>query len=62
MRAWLSSLLYVLLGPSTSDVLEPRPRVTPDPELAEQLERRRAELDYQPTVNFYRDQVQERVP
>ena len=39
-----------------------RPRVTPDPEQAAALERRRAELDYRPENGFLFDRVQERDP
>ena len=38
-----------------------RPRVTPDPEQAAALERRRAELDYRPENGFLFERVQERV-
>ena len=39
-----------------------RPRVTPDPQQAAALERRRAELDYRPENGFLFDRVQERDP
>lgn len=57
-----SRLLDELLGPPTSDVIEPAKRVEPDPAAAAALERRLAELDYEPTVSFYKDQVQQRCP
>lgn len=38
-----------------------RPRVTPDPEQAAALERRRAELDYRPENGFLLERMQERV-
>lgn len=62
MKALLSRLLDALLGPPTSDVLAPRPRVTPDPQHAAELDRRFAELAYTPeSVAFHRDRRQERL-
>jgi hypothetical protein len=37
-----------------------RPRVTPDPEAAAQLERRMSELAYNPENGFHRDRRQSR--
>jgi hypothetical protein len=37
-----------------------RPKVTPDPQRAAALERRRAELEYRPQVGFLVEQRQER--
>jgi hypothetical protein len=37
-----------------------RPRVTPDPEAAAQLERRMSELTYHPENGFHRDRQQSR--
>lgn len=38
-----------------------RPRVTPHPEQAAALERRRNELAYYPENGFHRDRIQERI-
>lgn len=36
-----------------------RPRVTPDPERAAELERRLEQLAYRPEVGFHRDRLQQ---
>lgn len=59
-RSWLARLTNSLLGPPKSDVLEPTPIVTPDPQAAEALERRMAQLAYCPENGFNRDQRQQR--
>lgn len=55
MSSWLTRLIDALLGTPKSDVLEPSTRVTPDPQQAAEIERRRAELTYQPENAFHRD-------
>lgn len=57
---WLTRLLASLRRAPASDVLEVRPRITPDPHAAAALERRFGELDYSPDNGFIRDQRQER--
>lgn len=44
----------------TMNALLARPRVTPDPQQAAELERRRQKLEYRPEFGFHRDQRQER--
>lgn len=58
--SWLSRLVALIRRPPASDVLEVRPRVTPDPGAAAALEQRFGELDYSPENGFIRDQRQER--
>lgn len=41
-----------------SDALPVRPRVTPDPERAAELQRRIDALQYRPEVGFHRDRLQ----
>lgn len=41
-----------------SDDLTVRPRVTPDPERAAELQRRIDALQYRPEVGFHRDRLQ----
>jgi hypothetical protein len=41
-----------------SDVLTVRPRVTPDPERAAELQRRFDALQYRPETGFHRDRLQ----
>ena len=43
---------------SKSDSLTMRPRVTPDPERAAELQRRFEALQYRPEVSFHRDRLQ----
>jgi hypothetical protein len=50
-------MLFRLKDVHTSVV---RPRVTPDPEAAAQLERRISELTYHPENGFHRDHQQRR--
>ena len=50
-------MLFHLKDTQTSVV---RPRVTPDPEAAAQLERRISELAYHPENGFHRDHQQSR--
>lgn len=60
---WLSRLVELCRRPPAPDLLKAvLPIVTPDPDAAAALARRRAELDYTPTVGFLRDMRQERVP
>jgi hypothetical protein len=40
------------------DALPVRPRVTPDPERAAELQRRIEALQYRPEVGFHRDRLQ----
>jgi len=58
---WLKRFLDELLGPPKSDVLNPSPRVTPDPQHAAGLSRRISELAYSPEqAPFHRDITQEK--
>ena len=41
-----------------SEALPVRPRVTPDPERAAELQRRIEALQYQPEIGFHRDRLQ----
>lgn len=41
-----------------SDALPVRPRVTPDPERAAELQRRFEALQYRPETGFHRDRLQ----
>jgi hypothetical protein len=41
-----------------SDALPVRPRVTPDPEAAAELQRRMEALQYKPELGFHRDRLQ----
>lgn len=41
-----------------SDSLPVRPRVTPDPERAAELQRRMEALQYRPETGFHRDRLQ----
>ncbi len=43
-----------------SDTLSVRPRVTPDPERAAELQRRIEALQYRPETGFHRDRMQAR--
>jgi hypothetical protein len=43
---------------SYSDAMPMRPRVTPDPERAAELQRRIEALQYRPEVGFHRDRLQ----
>lgn len=43
-----------------SDALPVRPRVTPDPERAAELQRRIEALQYRPETGFHRDRLQAR--
>jgi len=43
---------------SKSDSLTMRPRVTPDPERAAELQRRIEALQYRPELGFHRDRLQ----
>jgi hypothetical protein len=46
----------------SSDVLQPRPRVTPDPQQRAELERRFGEIDFVPEFGFITDHPQQRKP
>ncbi|HEY0938840.1 MAG TPA: hypothetical protein VGE08_01980 [Steroidobacter sp.] len=48
----------MIFRPRQSDALPLRPRVTPDPERAAELQRRIEALQYQPETGFHRDRLQ----
>ncbi len=47
-----------MLFKTKAEALPMRPRVTPDPERAAELQRRFAALQYRPEVGFHRDRLQ----
>jgi hypothetical protein len=47
-----------MLFRTKADALPVRPRVTPDPERAAELQRRIEALQYRPEVGFHRDRLQ----
>lgn len=58
---WLARLIDSFRGEPMPDPIEPvRPRVTPDPQAVEALERRMRARDYSPEHPFYADQIQQR--
>lgn len=60
LSALVVGALTFLRRAPRSDVLAARPRVTPDPQHAAEIEKRFGELDYSPENGFIRDQRQER--
>ena len=49
-----------MLFRSKADALTVRPRVTPDPQRAAELQRRIEALQYRPETGFHRDRLQAR--
>ncbi|WP_153067027.1 hypothetical protein [Steroidobacter cummioxidans] len=49
---------YVMFRMTKPDSLPMRPRVTPDPERAAELQRRIDALQYRPETGFHRDRLQ----
>jgi hypothetical protein len=50
--------LKMLFRSNQADSLPVRPRVTPDPERAAELQRRIEALQYRPETGFHRDRLQ----
>jgi hypothetical protein len=50
--------LKMIFRSSQADSLPVRPRVTPDPERAAELQRRIEALQYRPETGFHRDRLQ----
>lgn len=48
----------MIFRPKQTDSLPVRPRVTPDPERAAELQRRMDALQYKPETSFHRDRLQ----
>lgn len=48
----------MIFRPRQSDAMPMRPRVTPDPERAAELQRRIDALQYRPETGFHRDRLQ----
>lgn len=57
--AWEENMIFRL---NQSDALPVRPRVTPDPERAAELQRRIDALQYRPETGFHRDRLQGKAP
>lgn len=53
--AWEENMIFRL---RQSEALPMRPRVTPDPERAAELQRRIDALQYRPETGFHRDRLQ----
>lgn len=57
----LKRFISWLLPAPSSDVLQPRPRVKPDPQQTAELERRCAAINYEPEIGFIKDHRQEKI-